>query len=123
MRVRSVIVVALLAVLLGGSSHLAAHRPQSAQTAEHNAWVEAVLKRMLTIKPGMTRADLLQVFGEQGGISSRTGRAYVSHDCPYFHVNVEFEAVGGPDGAGLGESSRDRIVKISAPYLGWTVAN
>lgn len=33
------------------------------------AWVSEVLKRMLTIKPGMTREALLRAFTTEGGLS------------------------------------------------------
>jgi hypothetical protein len=49
-------------------------------------------------------------------------RTFVSRDCPYFKVDVEFKAVGRPeqdsDGqATLVEDSRDIFVRISRPYL------
>jgi hypothetical protein len=92
--------------------------PQS----EHVVWVAETLKRMQTITPGMTRAELLGVFTTEGGLSTGLHRMYVSRDCPYFKVDVDFEAVGraaiDSDGRGtLIEGSEDRIVKISRPYL------
>ncbi|HKW97968.1 MAG TPA: hypothetical protein VJN43_09535 [Bryobacteraceae bacterium] len=83
---------------------------------------------MQTIKPGMTRAALLEVFTTEGGISTALRRTYVSRDCPYFKVDVQFQAVGRPanDGTGrvtLVEDSRDIILKISRPYLQFSVAD
>jgi hypothetical protein len=81
---------------------------------------------MQTIKPGMTRNDLLKVFTIEGGLSTGLQRTFVSRDCLYFKVDVEFEAVGRPsrdqDGrVTLMEDGRDVIVKISRPYLEFAV--
>jgi hypothetical protein len=89
---------------------------------DHTKWVAEALERMETIKPGMTRQDLLGVFTTEGGLSTGLRRTYVSKDCPYWKVDVEFEAVGraardGDGGVTLVEDSRDRIKKISMPYL------
>jgi hypothetical protein len=109
---------AVLALLAAATVH--------AQSADHATWVANVLKRMETIKPAMTRADLLTVFTTEGGLSTGLNRTYVSQDCPYFKVDVEFDAVGRPnrdaDGrATLIEDPRDRITKISRPYLQFAV--
>jgi hypothetical protein len=83
--------------------------------------------RMQTIKAGMTREKLLTVFKEEGGISTRLWRIYVSQDCPYFKVDAEFEAADDPDGPAdedahrLTESSEDKIAKISRPYLQFSI--
>src|SRR5438132_8612957 len=84
------------------------------------------LKRMQTVKPGMTRTDLLKVFTTEGGLSTGLHRTFVSRDCPYFKVDVEFKAVGRPDrDAGgrvtLVEGNQDIIVKISRPYLQFSI--
>src|SRR5580700_8635515 len=34
---------------------------------EHRAWVAEALQKMQTIRPGMTRKDLLEVFRTEGG--------------------------------------------------------
>jgi len=95
----------------------------TAEQQAHIAWVEGVLRHMLTIKPGMTRKQLLEVFTTEGGLSNRLHRTYVSIECPDFKVDVEFEAVGpsAPD-RNMGESDQDRITKISTPYLAFWYA-
>jgi hypothetical protein len=80
---------------------------------------------METIKPGMTRQDLLKVFRTEGGLSTGLRRTFVSRDCPYFKVVVEFKTVARPDRDSAGfvnlvEDSQDIIVKISIPYLQFT---
>ncbi len=81
---------------------------------------------MQTVTVGMTRSELLTVFTTEGGIYTDLHRTFVSRDCPYFKVDVEFEAVGRPsrDSQGrvtLVEGSRDKIIKISRPYLQFSV--
>jgi len=95
---------------------------------EHRAWVAQALQKMQTIQPGMTRRELLEVFTTEGGLSTGLNRAYVSKDCSYFKVDVEFEPVGRPshDEEGrvtLVEDDRDLIVKISRPYLQFSVVD
>jgi len=84
----------------------------------HVTWVANILKRMETIKAGMTRESLLTVFTTEGGLSNRFQRIYVSQECPYFKVDVEFEAAGENRD---GEDMRDRILKISRPYLQFSI--
>src|SRR5262249_36364625 len=96
--------------------------PVQPQSQSHMEWVTEALLRMQTVKVGMTRNDLLRIFTTEGGLSTGLQRTFVSRDCPYSKVEVEFEAVGRPshDADGrvtLEEDGRDIIVKISKPYL------
>ena len=75
-----------------------------------------------SIAAGMTRADLLTVFTEEGGLSSRTQRTYVYRLCPYVKVDVEFTPITNPDDH-LTELSNDKILKISRPYLQYSIAD
>ncbi len=86
---------------------------------DHVAWVSDALKRMQTIKPGMTREALLVVFTAEGGLSTPMSRTFVSRDCPYFMVDVEFQrAIGRPERDLLhDEDPTDVIRTISRPYL------
>lgn len=93
---------------------------KSATTDEHTEWIAKSLKEIETVKAGMTRADLLKVFKEEGGISTRTWRRYVYRDCPYIKVDVEFEPVGELENK-VSESPSDKIVKISKPFLEWSI--
>ncbi|MGB9337558.1 MAG: hypothetical protein WCB14_21290 [Candidatus Acidiferrales bacterium] len=93
---------------------------------EHRGWVAQALKKMETIKPGMTRKALLEVFKTEGGLSTGLQRTYVSKECSYFKVDVEFEVVGRPNRDENGrvtlvEDNRDVIVKISRPYLQFSI--
>jgi hypothetical protein len=73
------------------------------------------MRRMATVKPGMTRAELLEVFTAEGGLSTRVGQTFVSRDCPYFKVDVTFQPVGGLDR--LPADPQDTIVSVTRPYL------
>jgi len=81
---------------------------------------------MQTIKPGMTRKDLLTAFTTEGGLSTGLQSTFVSRDCPYFKVDVEFHAVGRPNRDHNGrmtlvEGDEDIILKVSTPYLQFSV--
>jgi hypothetical protein len=75
----------------------------------HTEWVSTVLAWIATIKPGMTRRDLLRVFTTEGGLSSRTHRTYVLKQCPIIKVDMEFSISGN--------EADDKITQISKPYL------
>jgi len=88
----------------------------SAIAEEHTKWIDSVLRSILTIKPGVTRKDLLRVFTVEGGVFSRTRRKYVYKECPYIKVDVEFTLVGSEDKT-VSEMPEDIVTSISRPYL------
>ena len=101
---------------------------QKSCSQAHQDWVTDILQRVETIKPGMTRAELLKVFTTEGGLSTGLQRTFVSRDCPYFKVDVEFKAVGRPDRdpdgrVTLVEDSRDIIVRVSTPYIQFSIVD
>ena len=120
--------IVLVAGAIGSANALRAS-PQTSQpvsSQDHVTWVAQALKRIQTIKPGMTREALLKVFTTEGGLSTGLQRTFVSRDCPYFKVDVEFKVVGRPDRDDDGrvtlvEGSQDIIVKISRPYLQFSI--
>lgn len=79
----------------------------------HTQWVSNVLLWTATIKPGMTRSDLLRVFTREGGLSTRTHQTFVLKQCPTIKVDVEFSISGN--------EAEDKITQISKPYLGYGV--
>lgn len=117
----------LSAGLIGGMlPQLSTLKAEPGPADGHAAWVGGVLTRMQTIKPGMTREALLAVFTTEGGLSTGLRRTFVSRDCPYFKVDIEFKAVGRPDRDDQGrvtlrEDLRDLIVNISRPYLAFGI--
>jgi hypothetical protein len=89
---------------------------------EHTKWIDSVMRSIATIKPGMTRRDLFSVFTEEGGLSTRAQRRYVYKHCPYIKVDVEFSHAdidASPDATT--ENPDDKIVKISRPYLEYSI--
>lgn len=88
---------------------------------EHTEWIAKSLKEIETVKVGMTRGDLLKVFEEEGGISTRTWRRYVYRECRYIKVDVDFEPVGEPEKRS--QSPQDKIIKISKPFLEWSIVD
>jgi len=119
--IRRFFVLLLLSIIvIGGSAFVRPAQSASSDpcTQDHAAWLKHVLERMETIKPGMTRWDLLQVFRTQGGrqtfrmegAPSVLRGTFVSQDCPYFKIEVEFQST-------FGGGDRDVIVKVSKPYV------
>jgi hypothetical protein len=83
------------------------------EDTRHTEWIQSVMEWMDTVKPGMTRADLLKVFAGEGGISTRTRRTFTLRECPYIKVDVEFSVSK--------KEATDKIVGISRPYLEYPV--
>ncbi|HET9399798.1 MAG TPA: hypothetical protein VFO34_02515 [Candidatus Acidoferrales bacterium] len=128
MKIRFVLGMLMLSFVAGSGAPARSTRagPQTPCGEEHTAWVGEALKKLETIKPGMTRKELLTVTDIEGGLSTTTQRTYVSRDCPYFKVDVEFSVFGGPKHDSEGrltnrEDDRDVIVKVSRPYLQFSI--
>jgi hypothetical protein len=112
----------LLAIsMVAGFTVFAVSAGQSQPAQTHSDWVAQSLKEMETIKVGMTRADLLKVFGGEGGLSTRRQRQYAYRECRYIKVAVEFEPLGETEPPEFTEGSKDRIVKISRPFIEWPI--
>ena len=129
--IQRLFVLLLLSVIVIGGS--ASFRPAQSANPEpcaqnHEAWLKQVSEKMETIKPGMTRWDLLKVlrtegtprarFRIMGGPPQVLRESFVSQDCPYLKIDVEFESV-----AGLDVPNQDVIVKVSKPYLQFATTN
>ena len=83
--------------------------------SEQARWIREHLPELESIKVGMTRGELLKVFMEEGGISTRTWHRYVYRKCGYVKVDVEFAPTDDKDSNT--ERPDDRITKLSKPYL------
>lgn len=89
----------------------------------HEAWLASCLREMQTIKPGMTREQLLAVFEEEaGGVSNRLAQRYAYRGCPTIKVDVRFEPAEAPQDK-LTKSPNDRITQISTPFLEWPIVD
>jgi hypothetical protein len=81
---------------------------------------------MQTIEAGATRQTLLTVFTTEGGLSTGLKRTFVSQDCPFLRstwtLGLLEGQIGDKDGqVTLVEGNEDVIVKISPPYLPYSV--
>lgn len=85
-------------------------------------WVARSLLDMQSVRQGSTREELLKVFVEEGGVSNRFMRRYAYRGCPYFKVDVEFDAADSPDEKPK-EHPQDVVTQISTPFLEWPVAD
>ena len=110
--------------LLSFSPISASAQSTSTQTLQQQRtdWVLGALREMQTIKPGMTRVDLLKVFREEGGLSTPRHRTYGYKGFPMFKVDVEFRQAADPpvqrtNARPWEESPSDVIVSISRPYI------
>lgn len=110
--------VTILAAIVICFSGVLAQQPNG---AKHTEWVEGVLKDIQTVKVGMTRGQMLKIFDEEGGLSTRIWRTYVYRDCPYIKVDFEFEPRGNPKSHS--EFPADVIIKISKPYLEYEIVD
>jgi hypothetical protein len=124
----TLLLVSIITVSYSGCYKSARTASQEASARERNEWVGRVLQQMESVKPGMTRKNLQEVFTTEGGLSTGLQRTYGSRDCPFFKVDVEFEAVGRPSKDADGrvtviQDDRDIIIKISRPYLAWPASD
>jgi hypothetical protein len=122
LRRQACVFLATSAIGAVGAFHALPTQAQLKDCEDHCAWLARVWERMQTVKTGMTRKTLLTVFSTEGGLSTGLRRTYVSQDCPYLKVDVDFKAVGRADRDQEGrvtlvEADDDVIVGISAPYM------
>jgi hypothetical protein len=129
--IQRLFVLLLLSIIVIGGS--ASFRPAQSANPEpcaqnHAAWLKQVSEKMETIKPGMTRWDLLKILRTEG-TPRRTFRigggppqvlreSFVSQDCPYLRIDVEF--VEFEAGA---VRNQDVVVRVSKPYLQFATTN
>jgi hypothetical protein len=97
-------------------AQLESQQPAPPIDREHTAWLADVLNAMQSIKVGMTRSDLMDVFTTEGGLSTSSQRTYVYRQCPYIKIDVKFAASSRHE-----ELPTDKIVEVSRPYLAWSV--
>jgi hypothetical protein len=107
-----IFLIAGLFAVIGASGLPSAQDPDD---KAHQQWLEARYKEAASIQPGMTRADLMKLFVEDGGLQTNPPSRYALKSCYLIHIEVKFE---GP--AGTSEPFRDndlKIIDVSKPYL------
>jgi len=113
----------LLGAILGAAAQQSVDLAQKTASEFDSNLTKSValaIRSIATVTPGMTRSDLLQVFTTEGGLSNRRHRTFVYRRCPYIKVDVDFlPAANELDW--ITEMPEDKIVKMSQPYLQWSV--
>lgn len=86
---------------------------------KHEEWLWNRLSEAESIKVGMTKADLLKVFGEDGGLINTVYPRFVLRSCHLIKVDVKFEFNKPQRGAApnLSMDNEMKIIGISKPYL------
>jgi len=107
-----IIVIAALLLIMGAR---VAPQAQDNEDKAHRQWLEERYKEATSIKPGMTRADLLKLFVQEGGFQSLTApQRYVLKGCNLIHLEVSFDKY---DSANRRHDDSVRITDVSKPYL------
>ena len=109
-------ILVLFFVVLSAAAHSQQGPPRSAFSPERTEWISNALRSMQNVKVGMTRADLMKIFGTEGGNSTTSQRTYVYRQCPYIKIDVKFAASSREE-----EMPTDKIIEISRPYLAWSI--
>jgi hypothetical protein len=108
-----VLLIAGLLVLFGAVRSPIAQSPDD---KAHGQWLEARYKEATSIRPGMTRADLMKLFMEDGGLSGGQARPYVLRSCFLIKIEVKFDKPYGFDSRSVPDNEF-KIVEVSKPYL------
>jgi hypothetical protein len=113
-------IITILVILSVFCMVLGAHAEDTKFDKDLTDKIEKIIKDINTIKPGMTRSDLLKIFTMEGGLSTRTWRRYVYWKCPYIKVDVEFKPIED-EKEKFQQNPGDIIVKISQPFLEFSI--
>jgi hypothetical protein len=103
-------------LLFGVSTFTAGPLNRSEASQNPREWLEERYKEATSVRAGMSRAELMKVFEEDGGLQRIPASRYVLRTCRMIKVDVEFDVEYGqaykerPD-EGL------KIKGISKPYL------
>ncbi|HEX3083690.1 MAG TPA: hypothetical protein VHP99_04145 [Pyrinomonadaceae bacterium] len=112
MKLGVLLIAGLLVVFGAGRSPLA----QSGDDKAHQRWLEDRYKEAASIQPGMTRADLMKLFIEDGGIQMIPARRYVLKSCYLIQIEVKLEGPSQGDYRSVPDNEL-KIVEVSKPYL------
>jgi hypothetical protein len=91
---------------------------QTADDQAHQKWLAARYAEAIAIKPGMSRADLLRLFDEDGGLQSIPAGRYVLKTCSLIQIEVKFDTKYGVDYKPIPDKDL-RITNVSKPYLAY----
>ncbi len=85
----------------------------------HQKWLSERIIEAKSIKPGMSRAQLLKIFDVEGGLQSIPATRYVLKSCPMIKIDVSFK----PGVAGRSSSVSEPIAAVSKVYLDQVIAD
>jgi poly-D-alanine transfer protein DltD len=88
----SLLVLVLSAVVAVPNSVRAEESNDKVEEA-HQQWLLDRLRDAKSIKPGMSRTQLLELFEEEGGFDTDPPLRYVLKRCPVMHIDVQFMTV------------------------------
>ncbi|HMH45526.1 MAG TPA: hypothetical protein VK557_18705 [Pyrinomonadaceae bacterium] len=108
-----ILLIAGLLVIAGARTYLSA---QTANDQAHQQWLEERYKEATSIKPGMSRADLLKLFDEDGGFQGIPASRYVLKSCQLIQIEVKFDTKYGVNYKPVPDENL-KIVEVSKPYL------
>ena len=114
------VVIALGAVCLFATpvSPAAQYKTPADEEQQHYVWLVGRLQETYRIKAGMSKADLLKVFTQDGGLMSLwPQQRYVLRSCNLIKVDVEFDVPRGTASTDLPPDTELKIKSISKPYL------
>jgi hypothetical protein len=108
----------LAACLVSVAAALHFNAPQD----EHRRWLDERYKEAVSIKPGMTRADLHRLFSVDGGLQTIPDSRYVLKSCGMIKVEVKFDVPQGLSRESLIDENAAadealKIIEVSKPYL------
>ena len=92
-------------------------RVVSKEEEKHEAWLLDRLREAVSIKAGMSKADLLEVFTPDGGLQRIPPERYILRTCYYIKVHVRFQLPGKRPLAKIPPDTELKILTISRPYL------
>jgi hypothetical protein len=85
----SLLVLAVMAV----SNSVGAEGSNDGVEGAHQQWLLDRLKDAKSIKPGMSRTQLLELFEEEGGWETEPPQRYILKRCALMHLDVQFHPV------------------------------
>jgi hypothetical protein len=108
----------------GGDIHVITdagdHRTITGEQAEAyratNAWLEARLKEVESVRVGSTYGGVAKHFKRDGGIAEPAKHRFVSILCPFLKIDVEFEVKEGVKARGP-LAATAKVVSVSKPYF------
>ena len=92
------------------------HQVQDTSDQAHQQWLDDRYMEATSIKEGMSRADLLKLFEQEGGLQTIPASRYVLKRCRMIKVNVKFDTKYGVEYKPVPDEDL-KIREVSKPYL------